>query len=430
MSTVPSAKTTKPDRLATRVAEILSVPSPSGSTPTFAELVAQLAGESDSEKISKSFTKNPLKGHWAVPIPKWDGSPIVRTDQLNNLARDPAFLVKLAEQACSAEQPEVPLAQIVKPVEKNLAKEMVAYWTENLNQFPIELQPIVTGTAKKKTVRVHLKRYPSPAEVLSNCLLSSLRTLRERDPDHYPATINEILSDEHPFTGFHEDAVNVEPFASRVICLFKPGKKGLEQLYGLLEDQEMLSGSPRILTTLWKKSQKASDDGVSLKELVKQVKALVDLRIAETFQQQIEEAVQHRRLPNGIASLKMGKDVILFETRNVVRTSTATVTNPANQIVPPSSTQESSNHFADEFEQAFDRLFKQAGSLRSVKLSDLRLQLTKYSREAFDRGLNDLRRQQKFTLESNEGQRTHLTSDEQEAGIVEGGQSLYFCRRK
>lgn len=435
MSTAQPAKTTKPDKQATRIAEVLSERVFSGSTVSWSELLTRLGDESDVDKIGKSFSKPPLKGNWVVAVPKWAESPIVRPDQLDALSRDPAFLVKLAERVCSAEQPEQPLAQLLKPVEKTLSNAMATYWTSNVEQFPSELQPIIGGTAKKKTVRVHLKKYPSPAEVLSECLLRSLQAIRERDHDHYPASINEILSDDLPFTGYHEDAVNVEPFASKVITLFKPGKKGVEQLYGLIDDREMLSGSTRVLQILWGKSQKPGDDGVSLKELVKQVKALVEPQISGAFQQQIEHAINRRRLPSGLASLKMGKDIILFDAKNLLRTSSepprAAPVAVATATVPSASA--NTNHgerFAEEFERVFDRLFKQGGQLRSVKLSELRANLNGYSRDEFNRGLNDLRRQEKFTLEPNEGQRVQLTDQEQAAGIVEAGQSFYFCRRK
>ena len=405
--------------------------SSSGTSLTFGSVLASLGDEGDAEKVAKAFAKAPLKGSWIVVVPKWEGSPIVRHDQLMDLARDGAFLVKLAERACSAEQPEIPLAQIFKlvgKVEKTVVTEMTTYWTEHLERLPEELRAIVSGTAKKKTVRIHLKRYPSPAEVLSKCLLASLQTLRQRDPDHYPASINEILSDDLPFTGFHEDAVDAEPFVSHVVRIFKPGKKSPSQLYGLIEDMDMLSGSPRLLESIWPKSQKAGDDGVSLKELLKQATSLIDSKIADPFKEQIHQAVKHRRLPGGIASLRMGKDVILFETKGI-SSAKAGSTAPA---ATGASMEQSSSHFggfAEDFEREFDRLFDQGGRLKSVKLFDLRLRLPDYSRDEFNRGLNDLRRQQKFTLEPNEGQRIQLSKEEQDAGIVEAGQSLYFCRR-
>ena len=428
MPTANPTKAAKPDRLAALISEALVQASTSGTSLTFGSVVASLGDESDPDKVAKAFSKVPLKGAWIVVVPKWEGSPIVRNDHFVELARDGAFLVKMAERACSAEQPEVPLAQIVKPVEKTLAKEMAAFWTEHLEQLPGELRAIVAGTAKKKTVRIHLKRYPSPAEVLSKCLLTSLQTLRQRDPDHYPASINEILSDDLPFTGFHEDAVDAEPFVSHVVRIFKPGKKSPSQLYGLIEDMEMLSGSPRLLESIWPKSQKAGDDGVSLKELLKQATSLIDSKIAEPFKEQINQAVKHRRLPRGIASLRMGKDVILFETKGIPSAKTGGMVHSSTGTSMERASSQSSG-FAQDFEREFDRLFDQGGRLKSVKLSDLRSRLPNYSRDEFNRGLNDLRRQQKFTLEPNEGQRVHLSKEEQDAGIVEAGQSLFFCRR-
>ena len=85
--------------------------------------------------------------------------------------------------------------------------------------------------------------------------------------------------------------------------------------------------------------------------------------------------------------------------------------------------------FASSFAKAFARLDKAAGGYNFVSLVDLRRELPGFTREAFDRGLQQLRRDWVYSLSAAEG-RNGTTPEERSAGIVEDGHLLLYVSRR
>ncbi len=96
----------------------------------------------------------------------------------------------------------------------------------------------------------------------------------------------------------------------------------------------------------------------------------------------------------------------------------------------PSPAPRPSADFAGAFRAAFDRLDRQHRSGNSVKLSELRRELSGFDREAFDSGLRQLRRAEEFSLESHEGLIGTLTVEDREAAVRESGSVLIYASRR
>ena len=88
-----------------------------------------------------------------------------------------------------------------------------------------------------------------------------------------------------------------------------------------------------------------------------------------------------------------------------------------------------STDFARRFEAVFDRLDRERGGHNFLSLVLLRKNLADVGRDAFDRGLQDLRRAGRFTMSAAEG-RHGLTVEERTAGILEDGTLLLHVSRR
>jgi hypothetical protein len=86
--------------------------------------------------------------------------------------------------------------------------------------------------------------------------------------------------------------------------------------------------------------------------------------------------------------------------------------------------------FTEAFREAFDRLDRHNGSTNFVKLSDLRRALPEFGREAFDAGLDALRRDWQFSLNTHEGLYGSLTPEDREAGVREAGSLMIYASRR
>jgi hypothetical protein len=86
--------------------------------------------------------------------------------------------------------------------------------------------------------------------------------------------------------------------------------------------------------------------------------------------------------------------------------------------------------FAADFDAAFARADAHDGAANFVKLATARRELAQYSREAFDAGLQELRRAKRYSLESSDGVAVRLSDEERAAGIPEGASLLVYVSRR
>src|SRR4029079_15080508 len=82
--------------------------------------------------------------------------------------------------------------------------------------------------------------------------------------------------------------------------------------------------------------------------------------------------------------------------------------------------------FERDFQTAFERLDLQSGKHNYVLLHDLRRALPEIPRGEFDERLNHLRRNKRFSLDSDDGRHVLLTPEQLEAGIREANSLLVY----
>jgi hypothetical protein len=148
--------------------------------------------------------------------------------------------------------------------------------------------------------------------------------------------------------------------------------------------------------------------------------------VRKRFADALKAAIERRDLPPGIAWVMVkGKPLLFF--LEYLRPGVPHAPQKAeSHPTAPAPTSD----FSDSFRAAFDRLDRRNGSTNFVKLSDLRRELADFDRQAFDAGLDRLRLEWQFSLNSHEGLLVTLTPEEREAGIREAGSLLVYASRR
>jgi hypothetical protein len=101
-----------------------------------------------------------------------------------------------------------------------------------------------------------------------------------------------------------------------------------------------------------------------------------------------------------------------------------------DKLAPSAPALRTNAPFDVEFRQAFDEIDQATGRRNYVLLHDLRQRLAMIPRPDFDAGLNELRRSQKYSLDSADGRHGRLTPEQVDAGIREAGSVLVYVARR
>jgi hypothetical protein len=161
---------------------------------------------------------------------------------------------------------------------------------------------------------------------------------------------------------------------------------------------------------------------------------LAPTAVAETLKSALLRCVQQRSLPTGVGMLRVEGHWKLFLLENMIAGPRAAT--PAATSAHPSSDGIAGRRmvtappFPEAFRQAFDELDQATGRRNYVLLHDLRQRLATIPRPDFDQGLNELRRSQKYSLDSADGRHVRLTPEQIDAGIREAGSVLVYVARR
>jgi hypothetical protein len=185
----------------------------------------------------------------------------------------------------------------------------------------------------------------------------------------------------------------------------------------------LASGSP-LLERLLADCQQFNVHAFPLNELIAKLKGPLKAGV-EAFLKQDDLA---RVLPAEIAFVtakgagKQGPTRLFFRMENLQGRRTVAKT-PSETSVPAKPDLRLTTDFAVVFEAAFERIDRERGSYNFVSLVDLRAALPLVSRDVFDAGLQQLRRERKYWLKSAEGF-NGLRPEERDAAIPEEGELL------
>jgi hypothetical protein len=405
-----------------------------GSYPVpLSHLLGLTDPQAKSTVVKKALTQEPFAGR-AVPIVATKKESLIcLRDDAGQAATGPRALEFAVAQLSTDKKPAHPVEKVV---------ELVA--EPHRDAFREALQRrIDTGTLPESVAfaslkgkpHLHLKRYPIPRpadEELADRLMQELRSHKERGGQAYPPTLAELLretgtSPEDKVVG---KALKKEPFKSGALAAVE---KRSDTPVALAEDKAALVESPRLLEMALT-AARTEDTQIVPAEAVKKFKLTKDLK--DPFAAAIDRRTASGSLPEGLGCLWIKRKPHLFFLRDIGKPPSTPPAPAETREAPPAPAPEPApppvpttppGDFMLRFDEAFERLDRQAGSNNSVSLVDLRRALP-FPREVFDAELRRLREADRYTLSGDEG-RHGIGPEEQEAAIREGESLLLFVKR-
>jgi hypothetical protein len=169
---------------------------------------------------------------------------------------------------------------------------------------------------------------------------------------------------------------------------------------------------------------RAKHEEVHVQSLSELSKFLPDGARRRSFKEILEGRAKRKAWPMGVGMLQGSADAHVFLAKHIV--GNIELGKPA-AAVPPAVI--SGDDFPRAFNDAFDQLRRER-PLNLVELSALRRALPGFTREAFDRGLRDLRKSRQFVLETFEARHGTLSAEEAAAAIREDGRVFAFAARR
>jgi hypothetical protein len=412
-----------------------------------AEAVAVAADVSEAN-IWAALQKLPSKTRCVLAIDgDLDSLAILNEpEDIERLAGDARLLQRLSERLCSPQQPVISVKDLAQSglLAKRLSKPFLTIWAARVKsgELPGFVQSVtIPGkTARLTENKLHDLRFPLPWLTLSRDLLQALKqadgplvewsTLAETIPPGTPPTYLDL-------------ARLSEPFQSAVIPVFAKEPNG----WLVLADQANRIGSDsRLFERLYRAALKSGDTAIDAATLKKQ--KLLNPAAAPAFLRSVDQMLVGQGLPPEIGMVRIGAKAFLFRladlpgstghdnrpTSHPVLTPVTTAA-PAADLSPRMTASPTvagavaSDKFAESFRDAFDRIDAREGGYNFVKLLQLRTELRQVPRAEFDAGLLALRKDRLYSLESSEGHVVTLSEQEREAGILEAGRLLIYCKR-
>ena len=148
---------------------------------------------------------------------------------------------------------------------------------------------------------------------------------------------------------------------------------------------------------------------------------LVPGPLADKVRSYLKGCIESEQLPTGVGMVRIGNGWKLFLLADM----------RAGSRLPEAVKQETTTEpFSEAFAEAFDEIDRRTGKRNYVLLHDLRQRLAMIPRPDFDAGLNELRRSQKYSLDSADGRHGRLTPEQVDAGIREAGSVLVYVARR
>jgi hypothetical protein len=394
--------------------------------PTLAELAAEAAGtlaRSASERPVPSLalracvqatTREPFRTRavWAVPG-KIDALVALAEDAAA-LADSPRLLEYLLRATTSARRPLIApgllqdrLGEAIRP----LFAEALARRLRD-NQLPASVGVLMSNSGAE----LFLEPIVPPTTLLALRLLRTLESRRQRGSAAYPVALSELAHEADPTVSPDSalDALRDKRLKPHVVAALP----GPSSPVALIEDAARLAAWPPLLENALAAARTPTNQALAATDLKKKVGKAVQRHFAAALEQRITEG----NLPPEVGLLHVKGKPLLFLIADLAENR---VSSPA----PPESKPTPAQPLGQKFDEVFDRLDRERGGHNLVSLVDLRRELG-VERAAFDAELTKLRRAGRYSLSGAEG-RHGITTEEKEAGIVEGGiLLLYVSRRK
>ncbi len=376
--------------------------------------------DSPLDLVAKALKKKPFAARLLVAL-KHPDSPVALAEDADRIADSPRLIELALSLLCTPQKRLHPPSRLISKVDKALKPAFGAALQRRLAEK--SLPPAVGVVEVRGKPQLYLRALPPPAVELSQKLVDALEAMRSAGENAYPPSWKGLITQTDPAAGpaLVKEAMRLPPFAGRALFA---APRDPEAPMALAEDRDALLASAALLEYALAAVRKPDHQAVPAADLKK--KTAKPLQAA--FEAAVIARVAARRLPPAVGCLYVRKKPHLFLLRdlNVV---------PASGGRPPPDLAKNqgadaprSPSIASAFDAAFDRLDRQKGSHNLVNLLDLR-RAVPADRAAFDAGLQQLRRDGRYTLGTAEG-RHGVTPEEREAGIVEEGALLLFVSRR
>jgi hypothetical protein len=272
-----------------------------------------------------------------------------------------------------------------------------------------------------------------PATQLAEQMLRVLEAQRRLGPASYPLTVQRLgqLTDPQASTALVKK-VAAKRNLQKLVVLVR--SKALDAPIALAADLELLAGSPLTLEFLLRSTRTASTQAFSVADL----KRKAAKRVQKAFQDAVHRHIEQDTLSPAVGwiSIRGSKKLFLLADLHRGRSpdketgrqgDKETKREEAASVSLSPCLHVSLSDFAVAFDEAFQRLDRQAGRHNFVSLVELRRALT-VPRETFDAELRQLRQAGRYSLSAAEG-RHGISSEERDAGINEEGSLLLFVSR-
>jgi len=399
------------------------------------EVARDVAPDISETDLRAALAKAPLKSCVLALDGDLDSLSVLKDkEDIELLASNERVLRSICEKMCSPQCPTLDLASGSKLLSTALRKPFVTVWQDRIaaGRLPDFVRAVLPAKAKGQTKLkpvLHDVRFPLPWVDLSERLVREME--RCQGQGELLVEWSSLLSAVGPSdAGVLQRARETEPIRSRVVPIFI---KEAEGLVVLAENAERCASDPRILDRLTRTALIAGDTAVDVAKLKGQaVLKLLSPQIAKAFSQTVDRMTSGDGVPKGYGLIRVAKKTYLFRLSDICGMANTDDRSRSLHGQTSDASAHSNAHeeeFAPAFREAFDRLDAREGGYNFVKLLHLRNALPRYPRPVFDAELEALRKERKFSLESSEGHLVSLTEQEREAGIMESGRQLIYCKR-
>jgi hypothetical protein len=370
--------------------------------------------------VFKAVASKPFKERALAATAKKLAAPVGLRDDLAQLAASTQLLEFALEQVCTPGKPATSPDKLATKLDKALRQPFGEMITRRIreNDWPAT---VGCQLVKDKTL-VFLKRMPprdKPEIELARNLVSVLEAQRLLGADAYPLTWERLagLSAAPRDEKILKKAGGQEPFKSQAILgLAGKSRPNTMSPVALAVDRELLASSSLLLELALRAAATENNRAVAVADLQKRVAANLQTMFTANVTRQLEA----RALPPSVGWMWIGKKQQLFLLEDIHHA--------ASPLSAPPEPTKPADDFEPAFDNAFNRLNREAGMHNFVSLVKLRQALL-VPREIFDGALRRLRIAGQYSLSAAEG-RHGITSAEQEAGILEDGTLLLYVSRK
>jgi hypothetical protein len=405
-----------------------------GYPTTLDELKQEVEPTVKAPLLKQALNQDLLVRHVLRSVPTRTDAPVALVEDRDLLAGSAVLLEYLLGGTTTARKPLATIGHLKLHLTRDLQQLFEGALARQIAEGRL---PSTVGLLRREEgTELYLVARAAAAWILGQKVLVALRT----SPATAPPTLEQLATLAGGASPELMRKALADKDVKKELLVAIPGEPASPVLR--IADRDTFAGSPALLHCLLRMGRSPDTQALPMADLSRKL----DRTLRYTFETTLENQLETHHLPAGVGCLKIRKVPHLFlleelsissESASSPRfapegplparndqSSGAGVGGPA-PLPPPAITP---TEFERRFAQTFEHLDRQRGSVNLVSLVALRRELG-VERGLFDRELQRLRREGRYTLQAAEG-RHGLTEEERQAGLVEDGTLLLFVSRR